>query len=376
LNLKTYSKEQLHCIALCMIKGVGYVYADKLINYFGSAENVFLASPKELIRNTQTQPSYVSEIVSKKTITEAEILIKEHTKANIDIITPWDDLYPHRLKHTTNAPTILFCKGTNFLNHKKIVSVVGTRNPTNYGRKVVNDFIENLVAHSTLIVSGLAYGIDITAHKCALNLNLPTVAVYAGGLDMVYPKEHEKVANSIISHGGLVTEYQLGTKVETYQFAARNRIIAGMADATIVIEAPERSGALITAYYANDYNREVFAVPGSLYDKNSVGCHNLIMKNQAHLITSINDLILIMNWDRESLQSVKAKQLSISLELTLSENEESLLKLIAQYSHGIHIDDISASVKLTVGQLSAILLHLEMKELIVALPGKKYRLQV
>lgn len=372
--LKTYTTEQLHCIALCSVKGIGYASAEKLITYFGSAENVFLASSKDLLRKTHIQPGLVTEILSKRTINEAEFLIAEHLKSKIDIITPWDDLYPYRLKQASNAPTMLFCRETSYLNHSRIVSVVGTRNSTIYGKRVVNDLIGGLVHLNPLIVSGLAYGIDIIAHKCALNLNLPTIAVYAGGVDMVYPKEHEKIANSIVDHGGLITEYPLGTKVEPYQFAARNRIVAGMADATIVVEAPEKSGALITAYYANEYNREVFAVPGNLYEKNSVGCHNLVINNQAHIITSANDLIRIMNWDYEGLISSKPRQLDIDFDLNLSENEVNLIKFISQYPSGIHIDDIAALINLNIGQLSALLLQLEMKGILNSLPGKKYKL--
>lgn len=369
-----YTTEEIYCIALSLINGIGYTQTQKLICHFGTAENLYKSSIKEISKPKFLSRRITEEIVSKKTIILAQELINKHTKAGISLLTPYDSLYPFRLKHIPDAPTLLFCKGIEFLNHHKVISIVGTRDATSYGKKVVQNLIEELLEQNPLILSGLAYGIDITAHKTAIEIGLPTIAICAGGIDMIYPKDHAHIAEKITKHGGLITEYPIGTKIEVYQFPARNRIVAGMTDAVVVIEAPKKSGALITAIYANDYNREVFAVPDNIFNKNAVGCHNLIMNHQAHLLTSAKDLIKVMNWDNTQKKENEPKQLIIDLGKTLSEKENLIVKIISQHNSGIQIDNLINITDLSIGQLSSILLNLEMSGYITCIPGKKYKI--
>lgn len=373
---ENYTEENICCIALGLIKGLGHAYMSRLMNHFGAAEAVFLANPKELVQHTSVPRSVASEIFSKKTIADAENLVTLHTKNQIGIFTPWDCRYPQRLKAITNPPLILFCKTTNYghLNHARTVSIVGTRNATTYGKRVVETLVQELAAQSVLIISGLAYGIDIAAHKSAILADLPTVAVYAGGIDMVYPREHALVAKEIVEQGALITEYPLGTKVEQYHFVLRNRIVAGMSDAVIVVEAPKKSGALITAEYANEYNREVFAVPGQIFDKISAGCHDLIFKNRAHLLTNVGDMLYIMAWQEPiRAQNAKIEQMRLDLAPDLTEKEKLLLKIISSKQDGMHIDEICNTSKLESGVLAMMLLQLEMNDLIVSMPGRHYQ---
>lgn len=370
-----YNSEEIYCIALSLIKGIGYTQTQKLICHFGTAENLYNSSIKEIAKTKFLPRRITEEILSKKTISLAQELISKHIKEGISLLTPYDSLYPFRLKHIPDAPTLLFCKGIEFLNHTKIISIVGTRNATPYGKKVVQNLIAELIDLNPLILSGLAYGIDITAHKTAIELGLPTIAVYAGGIDIIYPKDHAHIAEKITKYGGLITEYPIGTKIEVYQFPARNRIVAGMTDAVVVIEAPKKSGALITAIYANDYDREVFAVPDNIFNKNAIGCHNLITNNQAHLLTSAKDLIKIMNWDNTQKKKDEPKQLVIDLgKAALSEKENLIVNIISQNNSGIHIDNLVNITDLSIGQLSSILLNLEMSGYITCMPGKKYKI--
>lgn len=257
-------KEKIHQIALSQVKGVGYVLSNKLMACFGSAQAIFQGSLKELIRVLGGNRSLAQAILSKRGLAEANELWAAHNKADIRIITPWEEVYPQRLKHIYGAPTLLYLRGNVELNKARIISIVGTRRATDYGKKVVETLLSALSAYPLLVVSGLAYGVDIHAHRTAMELGLPTLAVLAGGVDTIYPALHKKVAEAMLARGGLLSEHPLETKPEAHQFAARNRLIAGVADATIVVEAGQSSGALITANYANEYDREVFAVAGSI----------------------------------------------------------------------------------------------------------------
>ena len=233
--------------------------------------------------------------------------------------------------------------------------------------------LSELSAHPLLVVSGLAYGVDIHAHRTALELGLSTLAVVAGGVDTIYPAPHKKIAEAMLAQGGLLSEHPLRTKPEAHQFAARNRIIAGIADATIVVEAGKRSGALITANYANEYNREVFAVSGGIYEPYSAGCHQLIKTHQANLLTSAADIIYTMNWDEEVGTSKNTPDVLGSLP-ELTEVERGAVQTIGRLQKEVHIDELSYQTQIPLNQLAVILLQLELKKIVKVLPGKKFRL--
>ena len=365
--------EKVYQIALSQVRGIGYVLSKKLIAQFGSAQAIFESTHKELTRALGTVKHLVKEIRCSEVLTKASALLASHDKAGIHVITPWEAVYPERLKHICGVPTLLYLRGNVDLNAAKILSIVGTRNATNYGRKVVEKVLSEFNTRSLLLVSGLAYGIDIHAHKIALELGIPTLAVIAGGVDVIYPAAHKRIAEAMLAQGGLLGEHPLQTRPEAHQFAARNRIIAGIADATIVVEAGRKSGALITAQYANEYNREVFAVSGDIYAPYSVGCHHLIKTHQAHLLTSAVDVTRTMCWDATAPAPKHVLNILDRLP-ELTEAERGAVKTIGKLE--VHIDELSYKTKLPPNQLLAILLQLELKKIVKFLPGNKFRLAV
>ena len=369
------TQEKVYQIALSHVKGVGYVLLKQLVAQFGSAQAVFQATLKELTKIPGSSKRLAQEILKKNTVPQATECLSVHKKANVRIITPWEDAYPARLLHIHDAPPLLYLQGNVDLNAAKIISVVGTRRATTYGKKVVEMLLNELSAAPVLIVSGLAYGIDIHAHRTALEHGMPTLAVVAGGLDIIYPSPHKKVAEEILAQGGLVSEHPLQTKPEAHQFAARNRIIAGIADATIVVEAGQKSGALITAHYANAYNREVFAVCGGIYDPYSVGCHHLIKTHQAHLLTNTADIAYIMNW-HTGMPTVQPSQSILEQFPELTKAERLAIQAFEKLQKEVHIDELSYQSQIPLNQLAAVLLQLELKNMIRFLPGKKFKLDV
>lgn len=367
------AQEKICQIALSQVRGVGRVLADKLMACRGSAQAIFQSSLKDLTRALGGHSRLAQEILNQSAIAKAEELLVAHSKADIRIITRWEENYPERLKHTHGAPTLLYFRGDVDLNQAKILSIVGTRRATSYGKRVIETLLSDLSSYPLLLVSGLAYGADIHAHRIALELGIPTLAVLAGGVDAVYPAAHKKVAEAMLVQGGLLSEQPLGTKLEIHQFAARNRIIAGVADATIVVEAGKKSGALITATYANEYNREVFAVTGSIYDTYSVGCHELIKTHQASLLTNAADIIYALNWDQKAAASKRTSYILSRLS-ELTETERGAVQTIDRLQKEVHIDELSYQAQIPSNQLAAMLLQLEIKKFVKPLPGNKFRL--
>lgn len=368
-------QEKICQIALSQTKGVGYILAKKLMAQFGSAQAIFQSTFKELIKIPGSGKSLAQALLSQQTFSEAANLLEHHEKANVRIITPWEADYPERLRHIHDAPTLLYHRGNTALNQTKIISIVGTRRATSYGKQVVETLLSELSAYPLLVVSGLAYGVDIHAHQTALELGLPTLAVVAGGVDRIYPSTHRKTVEVMLAQGGILSEHPNCTEPEAHQFAARNRIIAGLADATIVVEAGEKSGALITARCANDYNREVFAVCGGIYDPYSVGCHNLIKTHQAHLLTSAADVAHVMNWDAEASTSIAALRVVERLP-ELTEVEQGAVQTIGKLQKEVHIDELSYQSQIPLNKLATVLLQLEIKKVVKCLPGSKVRLAI
>ncbi len=298
-------QNRLSLLALHFIPGIGDHLIRQLISYCGSAEKVFKI-PKGKLQRIPGVGAVTAEAITKgKPFALAEKELRHAEKAQVELLFYSDAKYPSRLRQVNDAPTMLYAKGNMDLENPKCVAIVGTRQATGYGRECVETLIRDLAPHNALIVSGLAYGIDIHAHKQALKCKLSTVAVMGSGIDVVYPSSHREVAHRMLTHGGLLTEHPFGTQPDAHNFPARNRIVAALADAVVVVEAAEKGGALITADIANSYNKDVFAMPGNIRQGHSTGCNNLIKSNRAHLLTGVKDLEYIMNWGTESIPPKK-----------------------------------------------------------------------
>lgn len=365
--------ENLLCkIALSIIPGIGGVLARNVVAYVGSVEGVFSESLKSLQKIPGIGEINAHRIKDKDVFKRAEKEIRFIEKNEIDVVFYTDKYFPRRLKTCVDAPVLLYTKGNLNLNEQRIVSIVGTRNATNYGKQICDELIQKFSErnYKVLIVSGLAYGIDIQAHKSALKYNLSTAGVIAHGLDKIYPSLHTETAKKMMENGGLVTDFPSDTKIDPSNFIRRNRIIAGLADATIVIESASKGGALITAEIASSYNRDVFAFPGRAGDVYSKGCNQLIRNSGANLIESIDDLEFFMGWEKTSKN--KAVQSSLFVELT--PEEERIVNLLRENGE-LFIDQISSELTMPVSRVSAMLLTLEFKNVLVALPGKMYKLK-
>lgn len=360
----------IHEIALTFVKGLGDVTIRNLLSYCGSAEEVFRTKKEHLIKIPGIGSKTADSIVNHSSFERAEQELFFTEKYKIEPLFITSKNYPKRLRNCVDAPVMLYYKGNADLNAAKIVSVIGTRNATVYGRQFCDKFIAKLAEHHILVSSGLAYGIDVFAHKASLENNVPTVGVLGHGLDRIYPALHRPVAEKMLENGGLLTDFPSGTLPDRVNFPKRNRIIAGMADAIVVVEATRVGGALITAEIANSYNKDVFAVPGRIDSESSEGCNFLIKTNRAHLLTCAEDLEYIMGWVRPQIQT-ENKQLEIVHELNAEEHK--IVSLIKQHGN-IAIDDIQLNVNMSQSKLAVTLLNLEMKAVIVALPGKVYRM--
>lgn len=357
-------------IALGLAQGIGGVLARNLLSYCGSAEEVFKASAAQLHKIPQIGEKAIQSLRDKSLLPRAEKELEACLRQDIHVLFLQHPSYPRRLKEIYDAPIVLFYKGQpEALHQTRLLSVVGTRRHTDYGRNFIEQLMEQLSPFGICIISGLAYGIDISAHRQALKQGLPTVGVMASGIDIIYPAVHRSTAEEMLATGGLLSESPLGTKPDAPRFPARNRIIAALADATLVVEAQEQGGAMITAQLANEYNREVFALPGNYYQNSSKGCNKLIKTHQAHLVESAADILYMMNWQ----QSAEAKQQQLALEVSLNEEERRIVQCL-QNKKALHVDELAIVLQLSPGILSMHLLHLEMNKLIEALPGKKYKL--
>jgi DNA processing protein len=362
-------QNRLSLLALHFIPGIGDYSIRQLVSYCGSADKVF-TTPKGKLRNIPGIGKVIADSInSKKSFHLAELEMQKAEKEKVRLLFYIDRDYPSRLKQIEDSPTLLYVKGNINFENPKVVAVVGTRMATNYGRQCVDELIAQLVPHGALIISGLAYGIDIRAHKQAVKHQLSTVAVMGSGMDVVYPAAHRETARKMEALGGVITENPFGTKPDAHNFPARNRIIAGLCDALVVVEAAEKGGALITADIANSYNKDVFAFPGNIGQSYSEGCNNLIKSNNAYLITSCKDLEFLMNWDLTSPTKPHLPNLE-----EFEPNEQAVIQTLLQNNHQLMIDELSWRCGLSVGQLASVLLGLEFKGKVVSLPGKIFKL--
>jgi DNA processing protein len=365
-------QNRLSLLALHFIPGVGDYLVRQLISYCGSAEKVFKTPKGKLMKVPGVGAVTAQSIANGKPFREAEREIVRAEDEGVELLFFTDKKFPSRLKRIDDAPSLLYVKGNINFENPKVIAIVGTRQATAYGRERVDELINGLVTHNALIVSGLAYGIDIHAHKQSLKYNLPTVGVMGSGIDIIYPQAHRETAKKMIAHGGLVTENPFGTKPDAHNFPARNRIIAGLCDALVVVEAAERGGALITSEIANSYNKDVFAFPGNIGQSHSAGCNNLIKMNKASLVTGIRDIEYIMNWTDSSTDKKKVVN-TINFE-TLEPEEKRIVDFFREAGGQLTIDELSWRSNHSVSQLASLLLAMEFKGAVSSLPGKVYKI--
>lgn len=360
----------LYQIALTLIPNIGDVHAKALTNHFGSAEAIFHAPKKELDRLEGIGPVRAGSIKSFKDFSKAEEEIQFIRKYKIKPLFLTDKDYPQRLLNCYDSPPLLYYKGNAELNSSKIIAIVGTRNHDEYGKTACEKLIEELVNEDLIIVSGLAFGIDSIAHRTALKNNIKTVGVLAHGLDRVYPSQNATLAKQMISNGGLLTEFSSNTVPDRQNFPGRNRIVAGMSDAVIVVESGLKGGSLITAELANGYNKDVFAIPGRMNDGKSEGCNYLIKNNKAALITCADDILDNMGWKQTKKNSTR-KQKELFIELT---SDEKIVTDILQTQIQVHIDELYFKSKLSSSAVAQALLMLEMQGIVSSMPGKIYKI--
>jgi DNA processing protein len=357
-------------IALTLIPNIGDILAKRLVAYCGSVEGVFKEKKFALEKIPGIGAAYAKQLFDPTIFDRAEEEIKFIEKNNITPVFYLESNYPKRLTHCEDSPVLLYFKGDADLNSEKMISIVGTREATDYGRSLCEKLIADLAPYNPMIISGLAYGIDVCAHKAAMDNGLKTIGVVAHGLDKVYPALHRTIADKMTEHGGLLTDFMSKRIPDRENFPRRNRIVAGISDATIVIESKKDGGSLITADIANSYSRDVFAFPGKVGDATSEGCNNIIKQNKAALIQSAADIIYIMGWE-EKKQKNAPKQRQLFVELNA--DEEVLVNLLKE-KNTVNVDDICLLAKMPMSKVSSLLLTLEFSGIVKSLPGKMYRL--
>ena len=362
----------LYQISLTLIPGIGPVQAKILLQHFDATE-IFKVKKTALEKIEGIGGIRANNIKSFTDFSKAEEEIKFVEKYKIKPLFITDEKYPQRLLNCYDSPTLLFYKGDADLNASKIIAVIGTRNHTDYARQQTDKLIKELSDQNILIVSGMAYGVDALAHKAALKNDLPTVGVLGHGLDLIYPYDHSNLAKDMLKNGGgLLTEFRSNTKPDKHNFPTRNRIVAGMSDATIVIETGIKGGSMITAELANGYNKDVFAYPGKVSDTKSAGCNYLIKTNKAMLLTDAQELIEVMGWEDKKSQKTNSRiQREIFIELS---KDEKIIVEILKEKESVHIDDINFHSGLSSSAAAAAILNLELQSVVLSLPGKVYKL--
>ena len=350
-------------------KAVGDILAKKLIVNVGDIEQVFKEKKATLSKINGIGNHVLSHLFDEKNLKLATEELNYIKQNKIEYSCFLDETYPTNLQHCIDSPILLFKEGNIDFSNKKIISIVGTRNMSSYGRDFCNKLIEDLAPHNPIIVSGFAYGVDICAHKAAIKNNLQTIAVLAHGLEEIYPKVHKKYVSEVHKNGGFLTEFWHNETPLRENFLKRNRIVAGISKATIIIESAEKGGSLVTADIANSYDKDVFAVPGRTTDLYSKGCNNLIKNNKAFLLNSGEEIVRMLNWDIKEKPKTIQKQLFVEL----NEKEQKIYDLLHLKGQQL-LDVISLETHIPVYQLSSILLQLEMKGILKPLPGKLFEL--
>ena len=372
--MNSSEEEQIYSIALTMVPGIGHIGAKHLIDGMGNAVDVFRLRKEIQERIPEVSQRVIEALDCPQAVFRAEQEYEFMRQNRISCLSFYDEAYPSRLRECEDAPVVLFFKGNADLNSLHILNMVGTRNATDYGTQICASFLRDLKAlcPDVLVVSGLAYGIDIHAHREALANELPTVGVLAHGLDRIYPHVHRKTAVDMLEKGGLLTEFLSGTNPDRHNFISRNRIVAGMCDATIVIESAEKGGSLITAELAEGYHRDCFAFPGRMGDEYSKGCNRLIRDNKASLLLSAEDFVQAMGWNMQTTLSEKVS-VQRSLFIELSEEEQKIVSILEKLGN-LQINSLVVEADIPVNKMTAILFELEMKGVIRVLAGGMYQL--
>ena len=369
-NSHDMDEEKRYQLALSLTNGIGNVNTKNLISYCGSASNVFKSKTPHLLKIPGVGAKTIESIRSESVIRQADDIIADCLKSKIKILHYTDPDYPNRLKVIADAPSVLYSSGSGNYNNERILAIVGTRKATEYGKEITRKIISELAGTNTLIISGLAYGIDIEAHKACLEYGLPTYGIMANGHHKVYPSLHKKIADRMHESGGLLSENPPDKQAQAHFFPARNRIIAGMSDAVVVVEAAVKGGALITANIADSYDKYVFAVPGTIGSTYSEGCNELIRNQKAYIYTGVKDLNYYLNWDegnkKEAEKIVDKEQLEPA--------ELKVYNLLFTTKEAMHIDEIAWKTQLLINEVASHLLTLEFKGIVKSLPGKKFKL--
>lgn len=356
-------------IGLTLLNGIGPARAKMLLDLFGTPKEILTTSPSMLHNISGLRQSVFEEMNANGALEKSINIVEHMSKNNVQSVFYTDANYPRRLKQCADSPLLLYSRGEIEYNSPKIVSIVGTRNPTSYGIQLVDELVEKLSGNDIVVVSGLAKGIDGQVHQRCIQQGIATWGVLGHGLDRIYPAEHKSLASGMLANGGLITEFMPGTDPDRENFPMRNRIVAGLADATIVIESKIKGGSLITARLANDYNRDVFAFPGNIQSETSQGCNMLIQQNLAHILNSTDNFMKTMGWESSTIPGNTQKNLFVDL----SPTQRSIVDAIGMYP-GLHIDLLSVRTSLPITSLNVELFELEMLGAIRSLPGKNYTL--
>jgi len=367
-----HREDILFQMAILYSKNLGPVTFRKMYAYFSSSKNVYYSKYNDLRKFGKKGEELYTQIQKGHLLERAKKEFIYCQNNNIRILSFFDENYPKRLKNCHDAPQILYLLGKSILNNKRILSIVGTRRCTKYGIDFCNELISEISSYGVTIVSGLAFGIDYQSHLKALEFSLPTLGVLGHGHDIIYPQEHKNIATKMLNTGALLSEFPSKTKILPQNFPKRNRIVAGISDATLVIESPQKGGSLITAKIANLYQKDVFALPGNINSKTSLGCNSLIKSNRAHLIESCNDIVEIMSWQKE--ESKLKKQ--VKIDLSKLNFKEKLITECINKNKGISIDELSKTINIAVNKISPILTMLELDDVIEQLPGNKFCVKI
>ena len=360
MNLTTHYQ-----IALSLLNGIGPSKAKQILESLDSLEELFLLSDRDLHIASGLPRRIINRMERKQALDIAEIVIENSKRAQVRPIFYTDPEFPRRLRHCTDPPLVLYVKGQGDLNPERSVAIVGTRMSTEYGELICEELVQTLSEANVDIISGLAYGIDTFAHRASVRNQNPTIAVLGNGLDRIYPYTNAQLSREIMHQGALVSEFVVGTPPDRENFPQRNRVVAGMSDAVIVVESKESGGSLITAKLAMDYTRDVFAFPGDIRSEASKGCNTLIQNDGAHLVNSGLDILKFMGWNRPILESIQRKAFS-----SLNPVQQEILSMIEPM--GTHIDHLSARSNKPISLLNSELLFLELEGLIRPLPGNRY----
>ncbi len=364
------TEEERALLSLSLIPNIGPVVTKQLILHFGSAHQIFKTPKSKLAKVQGIGPKLSSALHTTLVQNETDRIISESEKQGIKLHFYDSESYPDRLKRVQDSPVVLYSRGNINLNPKKSIGIVGTRRATRYGIRTTNEIVNDASVSQPTIVSGLAFGIDVKSHEAAIERKLPTIAVLACGVDHIYPATHRSTGFQILENGGLLSEYPVGTKADPRYFPARNRILAALCDALIVVEAANKGGALITANIAHSYDRPVFAVPGELNSKYSEGCNQLIQRMRASIYTKFDDVIQELNWD---LAKENRQQELFTEMASLKGMEKRIMEVLMKNDQQMHIDEIAWQTQFNAAELASLLLQLEFKGLIKTLPGKEYK---